>query len=162
MRLVKFCGNIWLRLQLRERDPYYMREGPLRVASCHRIDAMVMFASLQCTSESRPACNCRSIERRRSSRADIPLPDSLDCTGWVSDVPVGSQGSPASGCGGRHPRGGLAVVNAADTGTAGGRKAEHPNNRGDWLQDTAAQIQMQAGPALPNDRGVISRSDDER
>jgi hypothetical protein len=81
--------------RLRERDPYYMREGPLKVGSCHRIDATAMFASLLCASESRPAYNCRSIDRRRSSRADIPLPDSLDCAGWVADVPVGSQGPPA-------------------------------------------------------------------
>ena len=34
------------------------------------------------------AHNCRSIEPRRSSRADIPLPDPLGCTGWEAVYPV--------------------------------------------------------------------------
>jgi len=34
----------------------------------------------------RCAHNCRSIERRRFSRAGIPLPDSLGCTGWQRTV----------------------------------------------------------------------------
>jgi len=37
------------------------------------------------------AHNCRSIELRRSSRADIPLPDPLGCTGWKAAVPLSAE-----------------------------------------------------------------------
>ena len=35
--------------------------------------------------------DCGWIELRRSSRADIPLPDPLGCTGWISDGLVPGQ-----------------------------------------------------------------------